>query len=73
MWETTVRITRRKSNNGGRKEKKQTTHRGSTISNNNGSVTRSHTSYAFVFLNSDIQSMLKSWIAFGLPGWGVDE
>lgn len=43
------------------------THRGSMMSNNKGSVTRSQTSYAFVFLNSDIQSMLKSCIAFGFP------
>ena len=43
------------------------TYRASTMSNSKGSVTRSHTSYACDFLNSWIQSMLKSCCEFGSP------
>lgn len=42
-------------------------YRASTMSNNIGSVTRSHTSYAFVFLNSCIHSALKSTVELGSP------
>ena len=47
--------------------RRQTSHLGSTISNKSESVVRSQTSYAFVVLNSDIQSGLKSSIEFASP------
>ena len=47
--------------------RRKTSYLGSTISNNSESVVRSQTSYAFVVLNSDIQSGLKSSIEFASP------
>jgi hypothetical protein len=53
---------------GGCKEwKKEESYLGSTISNKSESVVRSQTSYAFVPLNSDIQSGLKSSIELASP------
>lgn len=44
---------------------KQIIYRGSTISNNSGSVVLSHTSNALVFLNSEIHNGLKSSVELG--------
>lgn len=55
------------------RSRKYETYLGSIISNSIESVTRFQTSYALVFLNSAIQSRLKSCTAFGLPVQSYDQ